>query len=59
MRRKPESSLFQFTVVTGVAVLFNGWAFYPPLGLPMVIANLVFLIALAVAGIIDRRPGRT
>jgi hypothetical protein len=58
MTRKPQSSLFQFTVLAGVAVLFSGWAFYPPLGVPMVIANLVFIIALAVAWIIGHLPSR-
>ena len=38
----------------GLALLFYGGAFYPPLAWPMAIANLVYLIALALAWIVGR-----
>ena len=57
MKQKRGSSFLQLLALGGLAVLFYGWAFYPPLGVPMAIASLVFILALAIAWIVGRFRG--
>ena len=45
-------SALELLCLLGLAALFYGWVFYPPLAWPMAIASLAFLLALAVARII-------
>ena len=58
MKRQRIAAIRDIAGFLALGILFYGGAFYPPLGLPMVIANVVFIIALAVVWIVGRLTGR-
>jgi hypothetical protein len=43
----------------GLGLLFYGWVWYPPLAWPMAVANLAYLLALALAWLFRRGPGKS
>jgi hypothetical protein len=58
VKRQRIAAICDVAAFLALGLLFYGWAFYPSLGVPMAIANIVFIVALAVAWIIGRLSGR-